>query len=79
MWTRLEVRLAIDCCCHCEQSINYSTTVEELVVLKVAQVGCEISLNRKRPSKIIYAANGTCIRAGKISFGYKVAFIREAP
>ena len=74
MWAKLEVRLAIDCWCRCEQSTNYSTTVEELVILKVTQVGCEISLNRKRPSKIVYAANGTCIRAGKISFGYKVCF-----
>ena len=74
MWTRLEVRLAIDCCCGCERSRNYLTTVKELVVLKVAQVGCEISLNRKCPSNNIYAAKGACIRAGKISFGCKGRF-----
>ena len=74
MWAKLEVRLAIDCCCSCERSRNYLTTVEELVILKVAQVGCEISLNRKHPSKIIYAANGTCVRVGKVSFGYKGCF-----
>ena len=73
MWARLEVRLAIDCCCHCERSTNYSTTVE-LVILKVTWVGCEISLNRKRPSNIIYAANGICSRVGKINFGYKGCF-----
>ena len=38
-WTRLEVRLVIDCCCCCEQSRNYSTTAKELVVLKAAQAG----------------------------------------
>ena len=74
MWTRLEVHLAIDCCCHCEQSTNYLTTVKVLVVLKVAQVGCEISLNRKCPSNNIYAAKGAYIRAGKISFGCKGRF-----
>ena len=64
MRTKCEVRL--DCFWHCEQSRNYSTVVEELVV--VTWVGCEISLNRKRPSKIYVA----CFRVGKIS-----AFIRE--
>ena len=48
MWTGHEVGL--DCCFHCERSRNYST------VLKVARVGCEISLNKKCPSKNIYAA-----------------------
>ena len=67
MWTRLEVRLAIDCCCGCEQSRNYLTTVKELhvVVLKVAQVGSKISLNRKRPSNDIYAAKDAWVRAEK--------------
>jgi len=57
MWTRLEIRLEVclDRCYHCERSRNYSTTVEELVVIKV---GCEISLNKMRPSKNIYVAKG---------------------
>ena len=58
--TRLEVHL--DCCCHCERY----TTVEELVVPKV--IRCKISLNRKYPSKIIYAAKGHPLRGEKISF-----------
>ena len=74
MWARLEVRLAIDCCCCCEWSRNYSTTGKELVVLKAAQVRCIISLNRNRPSKNIHVAKGTCVRAGKISFGYEGRF-----
>ena len=43
-----------------ELSRNYSTTVDKLhaVVLKVARVRCEISLNRKHPSRNIYAAEG---------------------
>ena len=67
IWTRLEVHLAIDCCCGCERSRNYSTTVKELhvVVLKVAQVGSKISLNRKHPSNDIYVAKDACIRAEK--------------
>ena len=48
------------------------TRVKVLVVLKVTQVGCEISVNTKRPSNNIYAAKDACVRAGKISFGYKV-------
>jgi len=37
MRTRLEVRL--DCRCRCERNRNYSTTVHELGVLEVAQIG----------------------------------------
>ena len=42
MLTRLEVCLVY--CYHCEWSRNHSTTVEELVVLKVAWVGWKISI-----------------------------------
>ena len=61
---RLEVRL--DCCCHCYQSRNYPTTVEELVVLKVT-VGCEISI-QKAPFQKYYAAKGCQCQSEKISF-----------
>ena len=45
---------------------NHSTTVEKLAVPKV--IGCKISLNRKCPSKIIYAAKGHLLRGEKITF-----------
>ena len=47
--------------------------------MKVAQVGCEISLNRKHPSKRIYAAKAACVRAGKLVSGIKGGFITEVP
>ena len=39
-----------------QRSLKGSAKVEELVVSKVAQVECEISLSRNCPSKNIYAA-----------------------
>ena len=75
MWTRLEVCLAIDCCCSCEWSRIYSTTVKVLVVLKVVQLRCEISLNRKHSSKNIYAANVLALEWEKLVSGIKGAFI----
>ena len=50
---------------------NYSTTVEELVVLKVIR---DVSLNKKRPSKIFMQPKGTRVRAGKISSQSKGRF-----
>ena len=51
---------------------SYSTTVKELhgVVLKVTQVGSKISLNRKRPSNDIYAAEDLALEQ-------KSSFIRK--
>ena len=49
-----------------QRSMKGSTTVEELVVSKVTQVGCKISLNRKWPSKNINDAihlRGALIKA----------------
>ena len=57
-----------------QRSMKGSATVEQLV-LKVARVGCQISLKSfKAIFEKIYAAKG-CVRAGKI-WG---AFIGEAP
>ena len=58
---RMQIRLEVplDCCRRCEQSRNFSTTVDELVVLKVARVGCQyLYKNRKCPSKNSYVAEG---------------------
>ena len=41
-----------------QKSIKGSATVEELVISKVARVGCEISLNRTSPSKIFMTPKG---------------------
>ena len=71
MWTRLEVHLAIGCCCGYERSTNYSTTVKVLVVLKVTQVRCEISLNRKHSSKIFMHPNMLVLEWEKLVLGIK--------
>ena len=78
MRTKLEV--CLDCCCHCEQSRNYPTAVEELVVLKVAQVKCKISLNRKCPSKkYLCSQRAPALQQEILVSGLKGAFIREVP
>ena len=82
--------LSVPCC---PASLKYMYTLKLIVAvvvskveifnnsqrtsMKVAQVGCEISLNRKHPSKHIYAANA--LGQEKLVSGIKGAFVREVP
>ena len=50
-----------------QSSMKVSTTVEEVVLLKVTQLECKISLNRKCLSINIYATKGARVTAEKIS------------
>ena len=55
--------------------VSEVATVEELVVLEVTRVGCEISLKKKTLQIIFMRPKGARVRAGKISYR---TFIREA-